>query len=98
MSDNRSSSLLVITTAPPSTLGLTLAGLGFVYLRLRSLYVYVGEGNGAHPFPKPMPALPNVDITYRDRLAKRWALGCVNSPPGPEGIRRRDSRNLGPTC
>ena len=26
-----------------------------------------------------------------------WALGCVNSPPRPEGGRRRDSRNLGPT-
>ena len=29
--------------------------------------------------------------------AKRWALGCVNSPPWPEGARRQDSRNLGLT-
>ena len=26
---------------------------------------------------------------------KERALGCVNSPPQPEGARRRDSRNLG---
>ena len=30
--------------------------------------------------------------------AKRWSLGCVISPPlRPEGARRRESRNLGPT-
>ena len=29
--------------------------------------------------------------------AKRWTLGCVNSPPRPEGARRRGSRNLGTT-
>ena len=28
--------------------------------------------------------------------AKEWAPGCVNSPPRPEGVRRRDSRNLRP--
>ena len=26
--------------------------------------------------------------------AKEWSLGCVNSPPRPEGTRRRKSRNL----
>ena len=26
--------------------------------------------------------------------ALRWALGCVNSGPRPEGAMRRDSRNL----
>ena len=29
--------------------------------------------------------------------AKRWALGCMNSPPWSEGARRRYSRNLGLT-
>ena len=29
--------------------------------------------------------------------AKRWSLGCVNSLPRPEGVRRRDSCNLGST-
>ena len=28
------------------------------------------------------------------RWAKEWSLGCVNSLPRPEGVRRRDSRNL----
>ena len=31
------------------------------------------------------------------RWAIRWALGCVNSCPRPEGDRRWDSRNLGTT-
>ena len=30
-------------------------------------------------------------------LAKRWALGCVNSPSQQKEVRRLDSRNLGPT-
>ena len=29
--------------------------------------------------------------------AIRLALGCVNSAPGPDGARKRDERNLGPT-
>ena len=33
----------------------------------------------------------------RDGLAIKWALGCVNSCLRPEGARRQDSRNLGPT-
>ena len=39
---------------------------------------------------------PWVSVPARES-AKRWALGCVNLPPQPEGAKRRDSRNLGPT-
>ena len=31
---------------------------------------------------------------YIQGSAKRWVLGCVKSPPWPEGVRRWDSRNL----
>ena len=34
---------------------------------------------------------------YVQGWAKEWTLGCVNSPPQPEGARKRDSRNLGST-
>ena len=39
---------------------------------------------------------PWVNVPAQES-AKRWALGCVNLPPQPEGAKRRDSRNLGPT-
>ena len=34
---------------------------------------------------------------YIQSWVKEWSLGCVNSRPRPEGVRRRDSRNLGTT-
>ena len=36
-------------------------------------------------------------LEYSEGSAKRWDLGCVNSRPRPEGVRRRVSRNLEPT-
>ena len=39
-----------------------------------------------------------VNVGYEIQgWAKERSLGCVNSPPRPEGVRRRDSRNLGTT-
>ena len=47
----------------------------------------------------PVPSWINdpwVNVPAQES-AKRWALGCMNLPPQPEGAKRRDSRNLGPT-
>ena len=40
---------------------------------------------------------PNQECKHVQSPSKRYRLGCVKSLPRPEGVRRRDSRNLAST-
>ena len=58
---------------------------------VRILWLPVYYGNMI--FHHNSPLRPGTYVSHSQGSAKEWSLGCVNSRP--EGVRRRDSRNLG---
>ena len=68
-------------------------------IRQMQLFVAPPFSEKSDEMMKPCSVTINrgTTITQKWKYKQGWALGCVNLPPKKEGVRRRDSRNLGPT-